>query len=261
MQKVTRLLQNKRNADYVKSLANNVAPRQVYLYQRYIEEAIERTTPGKTRESISQPDFDSQTANLIKQVQMESSNLDIEFTEIGEGDTTDEVSPSHEKRRHTTNALQPGTNAALKRAILALHKHQSVQLPAAKAGSKTAALSGNGESKAEEKDSERCIKGIPVRTFIDEIKRQDRARREADGSLEEFPIVIPGIGLHAIKQKHAAKEQKALGGKAKNPKFEYQRAIMEHFLRDERRLVEREKQIFEQMEDALDDERTRKKVD
>ena len=126
-----------------------------------------------------------------------------------------------------------------------------MQLPAAKAGSKTAALSGNGESKAEEKDSERCIKGIPVRTFIDEIKRQDRARREADGSLEEFPIVIPGIGLHAIKQKHAAKEQKALGGKAKNPKFEYQRAIMEHFLRDERRLVEREKQIFEQMEDIM----------
>jgi len=79
--------------------------------------------------------------------------------------------------------------------------------------------------------------------------------------LNDYPILIPGIGLHAIKKKHKALEEKALGGKAKNTKFEYQREIMEHFLRDEWRLHEREKKIFEQMEDLLDDERIRQKCD
>ena len=37
----------------------------------------------------------------------------------------------------------------------------------------------NGDSKMEEKEAERMIKGIPIRTFIDEIKRQERARRDA----------------------------------------------------------------------------------
>ena len=56
---------------------------------------------------------------------------------------------------------------------------------------------------------------------------------------------MPGIGLHAIKKKHQAKEEKALGGKTKNPKFEYQRDIMEHFLNDEKRFKAREREIFE----------------
>ena len=72
---------------------------------------------------------------------------------------------------------------------------------------------------------------------------------------------MPGIGLHAIKKKHQAKEEKALGGKTKNPKFEYQRDIMEHFLNDEKRFKAREREIFEQMEDLLDDERIRKNCD
>ena len=64
-------------------------------------------------------------------------------------------------------------------------------------------ISANGDSKqGEEKEAERLIKGIPIRTFIDEIKRQDLARRDAHGTMEDFPILVPGIGLHAIKKKH-----------------------------------------------------------
>jgi len=45
------------------------------------------------------------------------------------------------------------------------------------------------------------IKGIPIRTFIDEVKRQDRARKENEGTFDNYPIKVPGIGLHAIKAK------------------------------------------------------------
>ena len=47
---------------------------------------------------------------------------------------------------------------------------------------------GNADSKNEDKDTERCIKGIPIRSFIDEIKKQDKARREAQGTLDDYPI-------------------------------------------------------------------------
>ena len=113
------------------------------------------------------------------------------------------------------------------------------------------------DSKGEVKEDQRLIKGIPIRTFIDEIKRQDRARRDAEGTMDEFPILIPGIGLHAIKKKHQKKEEKAQGGKAKNPKFQYQKDIMQHFLNDQKRYKQREVQLFEKMEDLLDEERIR----
>ena len=125
----------------MKSLANNTAPRQVYLYQRYIEQARrehEGTTPQKSRgDSLSVPDYDSQTANLIKRVQKESSNLDIEFTDIEEGNTTEEVSPNAaaEKRRHTMHVGNDFlANANLKKAVHALHKTNSVGPPGHKAG-------------------------------------------------------------------------------------------------------------------------------
>ena len=148
VQRVTRILQNKRSADYVQSLANNTAPRQVYLYQRYIEQARREhggpDTPLKSRgDSISVPDYDSQTANLIKKVQKESSNLDIEFTDIEEGNTTEEVSPNQasiDKRRHTMhvgNDFQ--ANANLKKAVQALHKTNSVGLPKKPADSSSGA--------------------------------------------------------------------------------------------------------------------------
>ena len=78
----------------------------MYLYQRYIEEAIERNSPLKSRDTISAPEYELETANLIKRVQKESSNLDIEFTDIDEGNTTEEAqSPliAEHKRRHTMN--------------------------------------------------------------------------------------------------------------------------------------------------------------
>ena len=79
--------------------------------------------------------------------------------------------------------------------------------------------------------------------------------------MEDFPILVPGIGLHAIKKKHQAKEEKALGGKAKHPKFEYQRNIMQHFLDDEQKHKQRENDLFEKMEDLLDEEKIRKHAD
>ena len=68
---------------------------------------------------------------------------------------------------------------------------------------------------------ERCIKGITIKQFIDEVKKQERARLKADGNPEDYPIKIPGIGLHAITAKQKVKEEKAAGGKAANPKFKY----------------------------------------
>ena len=40
-----------------------------------------------------------------------------------------------------------------------------------------------------------------MQKFIDDVLKQDRVRKEADGKLEDFEIKVPGIGLHAIKEK------------------------------------------------------------
>ena len=100
-----------------------------------------------------------------------------------------------------------------------------------------------------------------MRQFIEEVRKQDRLRVQNDGTIEDYPIRIPGIGLHAIQEKQKLKEEKAKGTKARNPKFTYQKEIADHFLRDEQRFKTREAEIFEQMEDLLDDERIRGKVD
>ena len=80
-------------------------------------------------------------------------------------------------------------------------------------------MGGGNSGKSEELD--RSIRGIPIRTFIDEIFKQDRVRKENEGTFKEYPIKLPGIGLHAIEERQKAKEQKALGGKPKNAKSEY----------------------------------------
>ena len=51
--------------------------------------------------------------------------------------------------------------------------------------------------------------------------------------------------------------EQALGGRAKNPKFAYQKNISEHFHRDEHRYRTQEQKLFDRMEDLLDDERIR----
>lgn len=108
---------------------------------------------------------------------------------------------------------------------------------------------------------DRLIKGMPIRYFIDEVKKQVKVREENEGTAEDYPIKIPGIGLHAIKEKQKVKEEKALGGKTKNPKFSYQKDIADHFMRDELRYKAREGKIFEKMEDLLDEEAIRQKID
>ena len=84
------------------------------------------------------------------------------------------MSPPHfDKRRNTLNVTNDAkANQNLKRAVLAMHKNQSVIIPEnSQKNSKFAIMSANGDSKTEEKEAERCIRGIPVRTFIDEVKR------------------------------------------------------------------------------------------
>ena len=64
---------------------------------------------------------------MIKRVQKESSNLDIEFTDIDEGNTTEEVQPMSspraiadlvDKRRHTVNiGVDFAANSNLKKAV------------------------------------------------------------------------------------------------------------------------------------------------
>ena len=75
------------------------------------------------------------------------------------------------------------------------------------------------EAKADsrtDREEERCIKGIPIRQFCDEVFKQDRRRRDKEGTLEEYPIQIAGIGLHAIQEKQKAKNEMASGNKPKN---------------------------------------------
>ena len=91
-----------------------------------------------------------------------------------------------------------------------------------------------------EREEERCIKGIPVKHFVDEVFKQDRLRKENNGTLEEYPIKITGIGLHAIQEKQKVLNEKASGQKVTNSKFKYQREIADHFLRDEQRFKDRE---------------------
>ena len=74
---------------------------------------------------------------------------------------------------------------------------------------------------AEETTHERAIKGIPLRDFIDHVLRQDKKREENEGTLEEFPIKIPGFGLHAILDRQKEKEAIAAGANKQNPKFRY----------------------------------------
>ena len=72
-----------------------------------------------------------------------------------------------------------------------------------------------------DREEERCIKGMPAKFFVDEIKKQDRICKLNGGKLEDFPIQIPGIGLHSILEKQKVKEEQANGGRATNPKFQY----------------------------------------
>ena len=43
LERVDKVLKNRRSAEYVKNLAQNTNPKQTYLYQRYIEESLART--------------------------------------------------------------------------------------------------------------------------------------------------------------------------------------------------------------------------
>ena len=67
-------------------------------------------------------------------------------------------------------------------------------------------LSDARGSEQTEETHERAIKGIPLRDFIDHVLRKDKEREENEGTLEEFPIKIPGFGLHAILDKQKKKE-------------------------------------------------------
>ena len=93
------------------------------------------------------------------------------------------------------------------------------------------------------------------------MKKRDEERRVNFATLEEYPIHLEGIGLHAIKARQKVKEDQAVGQTAKHPKFAYQKDIAGHFHRDEHRYANKEKEIFDTMEDLLDDERIRKKIE
>ena len=70
----------------------------------------------------------------------------------------------------------------------------------------TRTLSDARGSEQTEENHERAIKGIPLREFIDHVLRKDKEREENEGTLEEYPIKIPGFGLHAILDKQKEKE-------------------------------------------------------
>ena len=162
--------------------------------------------------------------------------------------------------------MPPAQSQALRQQVLMMQRGNSIDITKLQQVNLIAQKSYESKGTVEtaqkidsrtEREEERCIKGIPVKFFVDEVFKQDRARKENNGTLEEFPIKIPGIGLHAIKEKQKVLNEKASGQKKENSKFKYQRDIASHFLRDEQRFKDREQKLFEQMEDLLDDERIR----
>ena len=124
----------------------------------------------------------------------------------------------------------------------------------------TRTLSEARGSDQTEEQHERAIKGIPLRDFIDHVLRKDKEREENEGTLKEYPIKIPGFGLHAIQDKQKKKEAQALNAKKVDPKFRYQRRIAKKFLKGECRFKYHEQNLIDKMEDLLDDEAIREKV-
>lgn len=88
------VLANKKSADYVKSLANNTVPKQLYLYQRRAEEAAMRllSSPMCKGDLVQK----SSANTLIEHddsFEKINNNLDIEFEKIDEARQMEELSP------------------------------------------------------------------------------------------------------------------------------------------------------------------------
>ena len=146
---------------------------------------------------------------MIRQVQKTGSNMDIDFQNVEEAtNIDDEVSPLPRLRVRPNNEfVKFKTQHVTASASPSLLKESTM-------------MSAGGEGGANEY-SVSCIKGIPRKQFIEEILKQERARKESEGTLEDFPIKIPGFGLHAILEKQKVKEEKAKRTKPRNAKFSY----------------------------------------
>ena len=132
IQRVEKVLSNKRSAEYVKNLATNTVPKQTYLYQRYIEDSIARANASTNKRNASEPatgksgagDHHESSAALLRRVHREASNLDIEFAEIDEVRAMDEASPllalKGGKERHNSVYLgeDQRLNANLQQVVL-----------------------------------------------------------------------------------------------------------------------------------------------
>ena len=89
IERIEKLIKNKKSAEYVKNLATNTIPKQTYLYQRFIEDSIGKMPNTKKKTEQDQVS----TANLLNKMNQHQSNLDMEFIEINEANMREEESP------------------------------------------------------------------------------------------------------------------------------------------------------------------------
>ena len=86
--------------------------------------------------------------NIMKRVQKESSNLDIEFSDVDEAHQLDESSPMPRRRKvPSQNQEEKGVGSGL--------------------GGKN--KDSRTEKTVPENEHDRCIKGIPIKEFISEV--------------------------------------------------------------------------------------------
>ena len=136
---------------------------------------------GRGGEEGAAPQTDSKldSAALLRQVHREASNLDIEFADIGEArDALEEASPlpsGFVASSQHNNSLQ----VMNKTASSSMHGgggSRLVNSPIAAASNTVVNSSSQSAAAVEEQwpdmvDGERCIRGIPIRKLIDQVKR------------------------------------------------------------------------------------------
>ena len=137
-------------------MANNTVPKQTYLYQRYMDDFCAKygPTPSPMRmrrenSDTRSPEVQEAARNIMKRVQKESSNLDIEFSDVDEAQQMDECSPMPRRRKVPSQTQEGPGNVG--------------------SGLANKAKDSRTEKTVPENEHDRCIKGIPIDVFIKDV--------------------------------------------------------------------------------------------
>lgn len=143
--------------------------------------------------------MDITETDLHLKLHVASGNLDMDLKDIvGEADSTEEISPAIMEAYHKRGSIQFNAqkHGALLQAVNQMYKTKSVMptqtrqqnLMTNKQSSPSGTQDNNNPSRIDTRtdkheEVDRSIRGIPIRTFIDEIFKQDRARKLNEGTL------------------------------------------------------------------------------